>query len=76
MTRTEALEHMALAVYQRRRRNGLADAGSMEGDMNVAKNIFNFFETELLGYEPFSMIHKEDYEDYVPLYEFLKTQIR
>ena len=77
MTLADALEHLALAVYQRRRTNALLEYGSSDGDMNVAKDVFSFFE----GYQggggrsTLEAAKYHDYAAYLLLYTFLKEQI-
>lgn len=76
MTQIEALEHIALAVYQRRRANALLEYGSSDGDMNVAKDVFSFFKDyHGSGHTTLENVKFEDYSCYLPLYEFLVTQI-
>lgn len=74
MTREEALEHMALAVYQRRRRDGLLEYGDAGSDMKIAESLFKLFDSDFNG-DPIDQIHFEDNKCHVALYEYLKTQM-
>ena len=75
LTKDDALDILALIVYKRRCKADLADIGSSDGDRNVAEDIFDFFDNYTGPVNFLEESKFEDYECYLPYYEFLKEQI-